>query len=379
MSRKELSFLFTSFASMFLSYLLIIQINRESIAIKYYLALATGSAISSITSLGITKSILRYYSPIAFINAIIITTIAGSVSGIVLTQLYGSEFFFLGFAIIIDLIHNYYRKNSRSLNFVFSKIFLTVITLTMLKVGALKLVHAVYFGYLAVFLIFLLDIRVMFKNKLKVNDINLRKQLKYSLPLALNDTLTILASYIDQIFLFAKLQENSLNEYTLLIRLGIGIRSLYLVPHVRLLPLISDAKNHNEDFLKFWKYYLMYIAIISSLLVAFANKILSIFSINGETYGELFIFLILAEIIRSLSGYIRILNSIREKTIFNLISNTLHFSLVILFFHPLFTILSIKGLIYLQIIASAIQLIYDLYATKTFNKNLLLRIPFKIF
>lgn len=194
---------------------------------------------------------------------------------------------------------------------------------------------------------------------LEPNNISFKAQVKYSWPLSINETLRIAASYADQIVLGALVSFSDLTGYTLFIRLGIGMRTLFTIPQVRLLPLMLIEQTQ-ERFKELRKKYTTYTLVVAMMFFVFRDYLLETFSVSVKDFSPYFYLLLLAEVVRSMSGFMRLRFAIGEKTILNLYSNIIHTSVILLLFFPMYQYLGIKGLILAQFSGSIIQLLFDI-------------------
>jgi O-antigen/teichoic acid export membrane protein len=204
---------------------------------------------------------------------------------------------------------------------------------------------------------------VCFFNKLKLHNSSFRslniesKQIEYAWPIGLNTFLRTFISYFDQIVFLVILTQLDLSDYTKLIKLSMGFRLAFTLPHVRLLPLyLVDFRNKSKLF-KLKKFYNYYIILILTVLTFTSKYIINIFSIPEE-FIYLTLVLIISESIRASSSFMQLYYSAINKTINNLYGNLLALIVVITLFYPSYTYYGLNGLVFIQFISSLSLILY---------------------
>lgn len=361
---NDLLFSVAELSSMLLNYVLITLINKNTDASEYYLVTAFTTSLISILSLGFSKSILRYLSFAVLWRAIISSLIAILIASIIIIILYDLKYLFIPFVGLIDLALIFLRKKGDALRYLLLNILIpttAIVSILFFEFNFLISIYISYFLTLVVFILTSIGNRVDYE----LNFISFKAQAKYSIPLSVNEVLRTVTNYADQIILGIVASLTDLSGYTLLIRLSIAIRTLLSLPHVRLLPVILENPE-KRNFIKIAKLYLCYVSLVLLCCIGARTLLLKTFNISIEDYGFLFYILIVVELVRSISGFIRLKYSITEKTIFNLYSNGIQVLVVISLFFPLYLHYGVLGLIFTQLIGALCQLIFDYYLIKRY-------------
>jgi len=364
---NELLFNLAVLISTGLNYFLLVLINKSTDASNYYLALALATSLISFFSLGFSKAVLRYFSISVVKRALYAVTISCVISSLVLLNIFDRKFALIPIIGLVDLLLIVLRKKGVAFDFFIVKLSLPLVAIGLILFLEQNILVAIYSSYAVTICLFLVTSARNFSLNLEPNNISIKAQARYSWPLSINETLRIAASYADQIVLGALVSLTDLTGYTLFIRFGIGMRTFLTIPQVRLLPFIlKERQRPLERFKELRKKYFIYTLVIAILFFIFRDLLLETFSISVEDYTGYFYLLLIAEVIRSMSGYLRLSFAIGEKTKLNLYSNIVHTMVILMLFFPMYRILGILGLILAQLIGSVIQLFFDIYLMKRY-------------
>lgn len=359
---KEFFFGFAIIISSFINYLYIALLNSSFDKVsEFYLQQSMSIVLTSFFSLGLVNSILKFNKTNNLILALYASLLSILFSSIVLFYFFSLKAALLPIVIIVDLFFFYFRSIGSYINFFIAKISYSIIPLILFY----------YFKTDPYYLILLSAtiIMICFFNKIKFDKISLtgfdveRKQIEYAWPISLNVVVRTFISYFDQIFFLVMLSQFDLDDYTKLIKLSMGFRLAFTLPHVRLLPLYLVDFGNKVKLVKLKRFYNYYIFLIFIILILTSKYIINLFSINEELIF-LTLILITAELIRSASSFKQMYYSAINKTINNLYGNLFAFLIVIILFYPSYMYFGLNGLVCIQLISSLTLIFYHSWRIK---------------
>lgn len=367
LKKKEISFGLTLALSSLINYTYIALLNNSfDKASEFYLSQAISIILTSLFSIGLVNSVLKFNKTNNLILTLAASLISILFSSIILFYFVSFKAALLPIVIIVDLFFFYFRSVGLFKEFFVAKISYALIPLILFY----------YFEIDPYYLVLITGIIIIvsFFYKLKLDNSSFKnlniesKQIEYAWPIGLNTLLRTFISYFDQIVLLVLLTQIDLNDYTKLIKLSMGFRLAFTLPHVRLLPLyLVDFSNKYKLFgLK--KFYNYYILIIFIILILTSKYIINIFSISDD-FIFLTLVLIISESIRALSSFIQLYYSAVNKTTNNVYGNLLALIVVITLFYPSYTYYGLSGLVFIQFISSLSLILYHSWKVKKIKKQ----------
>ena len=366
LNKKELSFGIAIIFSSLINYIYIALLNSSfNEASEFYLGQAISIVLTSLFSLGLVNSVLKFNRSKNLKLTIYASFISIIFSSFILFFLVSSKAALLPIIIVVDVYFFYFRSIGLSKYFFLAKISYAITPLILFYYFKIDPHYLV--------LISSIIIIVCFSYKLKLDNFfrNIEienKQIEYAWPIGLNTLLRTFISYFDQIFFLVILTHLDLSDYTKLIKLSLGFRLAFTLPHVRLLPLYLADFKHKSKLFKLEKFYNYYIILILCLLIISSKFIINIFSIN-EDFIYLFLVLVISESIRASSSFKQLYYSAINKTINNLFGNIFAFFIVIAFFYPSYINFGLNGLVFIQLISSISLILYHIWKIKKIKRQ----------
>lgn len=353
---KELFFGLAIIFSSIINYAYVALLNKSfEKAAEFYLGQSLSIVLTSLFSLGLVNSILKFTNNNNLLLTLYASLFSILFSSILLFYFISLKAAILPIAIIVDLFFFYFRSIGSYVNFFVAKIVYAIIPLVLFYYFNIDPHYLILFASITII--------IFFANKLKLKKgffIRLnpdRKQIEYAWPIGINTLLRTFISYLDQIFFLIVLREFDLDNYTKLIKLSMGFRLAFSLPHVRLLPLYLKYFSQDNKLYNLERFYRYFIVFVFLLLIFLSSILLNIFSIPQE-FIYLTLILITAELIRASSSYKQLYYSYINRTIYNLYGNLFTFMLVAVLFYPSYLYFDLNGLVSVQFISSLSLIIY---------------------